>query len=81
MFQDILRLQTGSSFSLSMYDELFDSALDEKGVDKILSILKERVETYGESVYIVSHNKAAARSEIDQVILLEKQDGITRIVQ
>ena len=64
-----------------MYDELFDSALDEKGVNKILSILKERVESYKESIYIISHNKAAVRSEIDQVILLEKQDGITKIIQ
>lgn len=80
-FQDILRMQTGTSFSLSMYDELFDSALDEKGVNKILSILKERIESYKESIYIISHNKSAIRSEIDQVILLEKQDGVTRIVQ
>jgi len=80
-FQDILRMQTGTSFSLSMYDELFDSALDEKGVNKILSILKERIELYKESIYIISHNKSAVRSEIDQVILLEKQEGVTRIVQ
>jgi DNA repair exonuclease SbcCD ATPase subunit len=81
MFQDILRMQAGTSFSLSMYDELFDSALDEKGVDKILNILKSRVETYQESIYIVSHNKAADRSGIDQIILLEKQDGVTKILQ
>jgi len=80
MFQDVLRTQTGTSFSLSMYDELFDSALDEKGVDKILGILKERVEKYQECIYIVSHNKAATRSGIDQVILLEKQAGVTKIV-
>lgn len=81
MFQDLLRVQTGTSFSLSMYDELFDSALDEKGVDKILTILKERVEKYNESVYIVSHNKTATKSGIDQVLLLEKVDGVTRLVQ
>jgi len=81
MFQDVLRMQAGTSFSLSMYDELFDSALDEKGVDKILNILRTRVETYQESVYIISHNKATDRAGIDQVILLEKQDGVTRILQ
>jgi DNA repair exonuclease SbcCD ATPase subunit len=81
MFQDLLRVQTGTSFSLSMYDELFDSALDEKGVDKILGILKERVEKYNESIYIVSHNKTAVRSGIDQILLLEKIDGTTRLVQ
>ena len=80
MFQDILRMQTGTSFSLSMYDELFDSALDEKGVDKILNILKERVKSFEENIYIISHNKASIKVGIDNVILLEKQDGKTRIV-
>lgn len=81
MFQDVLRMQAGTSFSLSMYDELFDSALDEKGVDKILNILKSRVEMYQECIYIISHNKAADRVGIDRTILLEKQDGVTRILQ
>jgi DNA repair exonuclease SbcCD ATPase subunit len=81
MFQDILRMQTGTSFSLSMYDELFDSALDEKGIDKILNILRDRVEQHKENIYIVSHNKAAERAGIDQVILLEKQDGVTRFIE
>jgi hypothetical protein len=28
MFQDMLRMQTGVSFNLNMYDELLDSAVD-----------------------------------------------------
>lgn len=79
MFQDILRMQTGTSFSISMYDELFDSAIDEKGVNKAIDILKDRVEKYGENIYIISHNKEAIKSGIDQVILLEKQNGETRL--
>lgn len=81
MFQDILRMQAGISFSLSIYDELFDSAVDEKGIEKILNILKNRVETYQENIYIVSHNKATDKAGIDHVILLEKQDGVTKILQ
>ncbi len=80
MFQDLLRSQTGTSFSLSMYDELFDSALDEKGVDKILDILKDRVEKYKENIYIISHNKASIKSGINQVIVLEKHNGSTKIL-
>lgn len=81
MFQDLLRNQSGTSFSLSIYDELFDSALDEKGVDKILTVLAERVKKYGENIYIISHNKAAIKSNIDQVILLQKLNGKTTILQ
>jgi len=79
MFQDILRMQTGVAFNLSMYDELFDSALDEKGVNKILEILRERTDKYDEAVYIISHNKAAVNSNFDAIIKLEKKDGKTSI--
>lgn len=79
MFQDILRMQTGVSFNLSMYDELFDSALDEKGVNKILEILKERSEKYDESIYIISHNKTASNSNFNNIIQLGKKDGKTYI--
>jgi DNA repair exonuclease SbcCD ATPase subunit len=80
MFQDMLRMQTGVSFNLNMYDELLDSAVDEKGIGKILEILKERVEKYDEAVYIVSHNKAATNFTFNNLILLQKVDGKTSIM-
>lgn len=79
MFQDILRMQTGINFNLSMYDELLDSALDEKGVTKILELLKERCENNKEAIYIVSHNKSAMNSNFTDIILLTKEDGVTSI--
>ena len=78
MFQDLLRTQTGISYSLNIYDEMIDSALDQKGTDKILEILKEKVTKYDESVYIVSH-KSTDMANIDNVILLEKENGVTKI--
>jgi DNA repair exonuclease SbcCD ATPase subunit len=79
MFQDILRLHSGISYSLNIYDELFDSALDDSGIDKILNILRLKVEKYQESVYIISH-KTSTKSDIDNVILLEKENGQTKLV-
>lgn len=79
-FQDILRFHSGTSFSLNIYDELFDSALDDKGVDKILDILKSKVDNYGESVYIISH-KNNTRSNVDGFILLEKSNGSTKLLK
>jgi ABC-type transport system involved in cytochrome bd biosynthesis fused ATPase/permease subunit len=79
MFQDLLRSQTGTSYSLNIYDEMIDSALDQKGTDKILELLKEKVVKYDESVYIVSH-KSSDMANIDNVILLEKENGVTKIV-
>lgn len=78
MFQDILRMQTGVSFNLSMYDELFDSALDEKGVSNIMDILKGRFDS--EAIFIISHNKAAFNSEFNNIIQLQKINGKTSVV-
>lgn len=80
MFQDLLRTQTGSSFSLSMYDELFDSAIDERGANKIMEILNTRVTDYNESVYIISHNKThISGAGVNNIITLEKHNGKTQI--
>jgi DNA repair exonuclease SbcCD ATPase subunit len=79
MFQDILRTQSSISHSLNIYDELFDSALDDNGVEKILNILRERVQKYNEAIYIVSH-KSSTKTNIDNIINLEKENGVTRIV-
>jgi len=79
MFQDVLRLHSGISYSLNIYDELFDSALDDNGIDKILNILRLKVEKYKESVYIISH-KTSTKSNIDNVIFLEKTNGETKMI-
>jgi ABC-type Mn2+/Zn2+ transport system ATPase subunit len=78
-FQDLLRLYSGTSFSLSIYDELFDSAVDEAGIDKIMEILKKRVIDYNECIYIVSHNKSSIKNNFDNILELEKSDGKTSL--
>ena len=78
MFQDVLKIQSGIHFNLNIYDELFDSALDDEGSDKVLEILKNKVEKYEESIYIISH-KSSTKSNIDNVILLEKENGVTKL--
>ena len=80
MFQDIRRLQSDVSINLSMYDELFDSALDERGAECILNLLKERVDLNKESIYIVSHNKNTVKSGITSVLHLQKINGITSLI-
>lgn len=79
-FQDILKSQSGIYYSLNMYDELFDSALDEAGSNKVLEILKEKTEKNNESIYIISHNLFVSKSNIDNIIEIEKVDGKTRLV-
>lgn len=79
-FMDIRRLQGDVTYNFSMYDELFDSSLDERGVELVINILKERVEQYNESVMVISHRKESVKAAQGDVIYLEKVNGITRRV-
>jgi len=79
-FMDIRRLQGNVSFNFSIYDELFDSSLDEKGVELVINILKERVEKYNECARVISHRKESIKAATGDIIFLEKSNGITRKV-
>ena len=79
-FMDLRRMQGDVSINISMYDELFDSSFDEKGLDHVTDILKERVITNNEAVYVISHRKESLKSVTGEVITLEKQNGITKRV-
>lgn len=79
-FSDIRRMQGGVSYNIAIYDEIFDSSFDEKGIDLIIEILKDRVDTLDECVMIISHRKESQRAVTGETILLEKEGGITRRV-
>jgi len=79
-FMDIRRLQGDISFNFSIYDELFDSSLDEKGVELVIGILKERVEKYKECAMVISHRKESIKAATGDIIFLEKVNGITKRV-
>jgi DNA repair exonuclease SbcCD ATPase subunit len=79
-FMDIRRLQGDVSFNFSIYDELFDSSLDERGVELVIGILKERVEKYNECIMVISHRKESIKAATGDIIFLEKTNGITRRV-
>jgi len=76
-FMDIRRLQGDVAFNFSMYDELFDSSLDERGVELVIDILKEKIEKYNECIMVISHRKESTKMATGEIIFLEKQNGIT----
>lgn len=77
-FQDIRRAQANVWLNLSMFDELLDSSLDEKGIELVLDILRERVDKYQEAIYIISHRKESMKYCTNgEIIFLEKKNGIT----
>lgn len=80
-FMDIRRLQGDVAFNFSMYDELFDSSLDERGVELVIDILKERIESFNECIMVISHRKESTKLATGEVIFLEKQNGVTTRVE
>jgi DNA repair exonuclease SbcCD ATPase subunit len=79
-FMDLRRMQGDVAINISMYDELFDSSFDEKGLEHVTDILKERVTANNEAVFVISHRKESLKAATGEVITLEKQNGITRRV-
>lgn len=79
-FMDIRKLQGDVSFNFSIYDELFDSSLDERGVELVIGILRERVEKYNECIMVISHRKESIKAATGEIIFLEKTNGITKRV-
>jgi DNA repair exonuclease SbcCD ATPase subunit len=84
-FMDIRQLQGNAVYNFSVYDELLDTSLDERGVDLVLNILRERVEKYNECIMIISHRKESVKigshyKNTGNVIFLQKENGITRRV-
>tara|TARA_Y100000310_G_C20702883_1_gene831616 strand:+ start:6580 stop:8406 length:1827 start_codon:yes stop_codon:yes gene_type:complete len=85
-FMDIRRLQGSVAYNFSMYDELLDSSLDEKGVELVLQLLKDRVDNLNECIMIISHRKESVKigshhKNPGEVIYLEKKNGITKRVE
>ena len=79
-FMDMRRLQGDVCFNFSIYDELFDSSLDARGIELVINVLKERVEKYNESIMVISHRKESVKAATGDVIFLEKCNGITKRV-
>ena len=80
-FSDLRRMQGGVQYNITMYDELFDSSFDEKGIELITNILRERVDELHECSVVISHRKESIKAVTGDVIYLEKENGITRRLQ
>ena len=77
-FSDMRRKINQVSSNVEFYDEVFDNALDEKGLDLIMDVLKNRIESHDMSVYVISHRKEMKKHIDGEIIMLEKQNGITK---
>ena len=79
-FLDIRRMQGDVHFSTIFYDELLDSSLDDKGVELVLDVLRERSKMYNENCYIITHRGTTITEKIDNTVFLEKRNNFTYIL-
>ena len=80
-FLDIRRMQGDVHFSTIFYDELLDSSLDDKGVELVIKILRERSLKHNEHCYIITHRANAIITEINNTLFLEKRNGFTYLLK
>ncbi len=78
-FRDIRRIQSNISINVTLFDELFDSALCSHGMEQALSILEEQSEEFDEFILIITHRMDQIEDR-GNVIYLEKENGITTLV-
>lgn len=79
-FMDVRKSQGDVHYNISIYDELFDSSFDERGVEIALDILKDRCDKLDECIFIISHRRESIKFATGDVIYLEKHNDITRRV-
>ena len=62
---------------INSLQKFIDSSLDEKGVELVTNILKDRVHVHNECVMVISHRKESIQHATGDVIFLEKKNGVT----
>jgi len=77
-FKDIKKKISGISSNVEFMDEIFDSAFDERGLDLLIEVLKDRIDKNGLSCYAISHRKETLKHVDGEIINLEKENGVTR---
>jgi DNA repair exonuclease SbcCD ATPase subunit len=80
-FRDIRRLQSSVTINLSVFDELFDSSIDANASEQILELLSEMSDEHKDCYYIITHNPSNVMIDGANIIELEKENGITRIIK
>ena len=74
------RMQGGVKYNLAIYDELFDSSFDEKGIELVTQILQERTEELDECSIVISHRQESIKAVTGEVTSIDKANGISRRV-
>jgi len=78
-FSDLRQRTCGVYSNIKFFDEIFDSAFDERGLDMFIEMLKNKIDASGWAVYAISHRKEAIKHIDGQVIELVKHNNVTSL--
>ena len=78
-FSDLRQRTCGVYSNVKFFDEIFDSAFDERGLDMFIEMLKNKINDSGWSVYAISHRKEAIKHIDGQVVELVKHKEVTSL--
>ena len=76
-FKDIKRKISGVSSNVEFFDEIMDGAFDERGLDLLIEVLKDRIDINNLSCYAISHRKETLKHIDGEIVNLEKENDIT----
>lgn len=80
-FLDIDRLQAGVFFDLLVFDELLDSSIDNKGIQELFDIVKNKQKEDDSKVFIISHrSELKDYDEIDNEYFIQKKNGYSEVI-
>ena len=79
-FKDLKSKISGIKSNLEMMDEIFDSAFDSVGFDKLVEVIKSRIDKNKTCVYTISHRQETYKHIDAEIVMLEKENGITKRV-
>lgn len=78
-FFDIARIQSGTFPDITILDELLDSSVDSDSLDVLLQIVKNKQQADKSKVYIISHRESITDIEADNMLMLYKEGGYSKI--
>jgi len=78
-FRDFMATRSNIISNILILDEYIDSNLDEAAINELIKILREFIVRYNQSVYIVSHRKEINNDIFNNIIIIEKTNGISQV--
>jgi len=79
-FRDFMATRSNIISNVLILDEYIDSNLDSLAINELVKILREFIVRYNQSVYIVSHRKEINNDIFNNIIIVEKTNGISQVL-